>query len=354
MTGVPRLPVPGARLLVTLVCLLLPVAVLSAWVAAFVTDTDRYVATVAPLAKDPVVLGATERRLEALALEQIDFDRLRTELATFLAERTTGPVLTKGAFALADVAETSVRTLVHRVVVKVVRSKEFAEAWEAANRSAHEYMVAVLSGSAPTPGEAAGRVSVRVGTLLNQVLAVLHAKGLLDQVEAPQVDTTFRLLKTADLQRARTAYRLLDWLGFWLPVLWLASAVALVLFAPNRRRALAWLGYGTAGAVLVLGLALLAVRGLLAASASSAQQAAVVRELWDLLVVNLRTALRVLLAVAAAGLLALWVSGPSARAVQVRRSAHRAVTVVAERADVDLVRMTAVGAVVLVALFWVI
>jgi hypothetical protein len=354
MTRLPRLPAPATRLLVTLVCLLLPVAVLSAWVAAFVTDTDRYVATVAPLAEDPVVLEATERRLETLALEQIDFDRLRAELATFLAERRTGPVLTKGAFALADVAETSVRTLVHRAVAKVVRSKEFASAWEAANRSAHEYMVAVLSGSAESPGEAAGRVSVRVGTLLNQVLAVLHDKGLLDKVEAPQVDTTFRLLRTADLERARTAYRLLDWLGFWLPVLWLASAVALVVFAPDRRRALAWLGFGTAGTVLVLGVALLVVRGLLASSATSAQQAAVVRELWDFLVVDLRTTLRVLLAAAAAGLLALWVSGPSTRAMRLRHTTRRTSALVADRVDADLVRVTAVGAVVLVALFWVV
>ena len=52
MRRTPRAPDWLTRATAVLAALLLPLGLLSSWVAAVVTDTDRYVSTVRPLAYD--------------------------------------------------------------------------------------------------------------------------------------------------------------------------------------------------------------------------------------------------------------------------------------------------------------
>lgn len=62
---------PAARTLLTVTCLALvalltPVALVASWMQGTLTETDRYVATVAPLATDTEVQAAVERHRLAL------------------------------------------------------------------------------------------------------------------------------------------------------------------------------------------------------------------------------------------------------------------------------------------------
>ena len=52
-----------AALLVTLVAVLAPCTIAARWAHDEVTDTDRYVETVAPLADDPAIQAAVTRRV---------------------------------------------------------------------------------------------------------------------------------------------------------------------------------------------------------------------------------------------------------------------------------------------------
>ena len=47
-----------ATLLIVIGCILAPISVVAVWTKNLVTDTDRYVATVQPLASDPAIQSA--------------------------------------------------------------------------------------------------------------------------------------------------------------------------------------------------------------------------------------------------------------------------------------------------------
>jgi hypothetical protein len=225
---------PRSRIVSALASLLaflvVPVALAATWTDAVVSDTDRYVEVVGPLAEDPAVVEQVTRRLEDAALRAVDPQRLP------------------------PAARATAEDAVHRVVVRVVQGPEFPGAWRAANRSAHDQLVAVLSGDDARVVED-GRVSVELGTLLDVVIDALDAKGLVDATSVPQVRTSFELGSAEELERAQTAYAALDALGFWAPVAWVLLALVALLLAPARLRALRALGYGAIAGGLLLAVA---------------------------------------------------------------------------------------------------
>lgn len=215
-----------ARLLALLVVLALPVALLSAWAEVTVSDTDHYVDTVAPLADDEAVQDAVEERLEIAALA----------------------ALARQHPALADTASTLLRPL----VVEVVRSDAFPPLWAAANRSAHESMLALLE---DTNGD--DRVAVDLGPVVDTVWTGLSDEGLPVSSGGPGLSVSFTLLQVSELEKARTAYAVLDTLGLWLPALVALVALLALVISPRRRGILAILGWG---ALIVAGVLFVALR----------------------------------------------------------------------------------------------
>lgn len=119
--------------LAVVACLALPLAIVSTWTANVVTDSDGYVEAVGPLAEDPTVQQAVEERLQAEVTARLPRVPPR---------------------------------IVRRAVVRVVQGPEFRPAWEDANRSAHEQMVAVLEADGDSPVANDGTVTIELGTLL--------------------------------------------------------------------------------------------------------------------------------------------------------------------------------------------
>src|SRR4051794_41566542 len=70
-----------------LVVLLAPLSVVATWAHRQVSDTDRYVATVAPLASDPAVQDAIADRITTEVLTYIDVRSLTTQVVDALGER---------------------------------------------------------------------------------------------------------------------------------------------------------------------------------------------------------------------------------------------------------------------------
>jgi hypothetical protein len=249
---------------ILLACVVLPFAIVSTWTATVVTDSDGYVDAVGPLADDPVVQEVVETRLRAEA-------------------RTRLPQLPDRA--------------VRRAVVRVVEGPEFRPAWEAANRSAHEQLVAALEASEDGPVARDGRISIELGTLLVAVIETLDAEDRVDTSHAPELRTRFDLVSAADLDRARTSYRLVDLAGFWVPVLWVVLVAVALLLAANRRRALAWLAVGS---VVTGGLLLVAVsraRDEVLRRAATGETD-LVGAIWDVVTAGLRNGTWLVMAVA--------------------------------------------------------
>ena len=274
-----------ATVLGLLACVALPLALASAWTSRTVEDTDRFVAAVGPLAQDAAVQAAAEQRLEDAITAAIGLD-------------LEGPL--GSAFA----------TALHTVVVKVVESDAFPPAWEAAVSSAHDEAIAVLEGKEP----ADGRISLRLGTLVNTVLGLLDERGLLPPSAPTSVEVSLPVMDVADLERARSAYQTLDAAGLWLPLLWAALFAATVALAVRRGRALAWLAAGSAlGLVLLLGAVRLGE--LTAVDSLPAIDQDLAEAVLDVVLHNLRTSIFVSLGVCVVVLVAGWlVARASARA----------------------------------------
>src|SRR3954451_15307203 len=72
---------------VALLAVVAPLSVVATWAHDQVSDTDRYVATVAPLADDPAVQKAVSERITDEIVARIDVRAITTEAADALAER---------------------------------------------------------------------------------------------------------------------------------------------------------------------------------------------------------------------------------------------------------------------------
>jgi len=243
---------------------LLPLGVLSVWTHEVVSDTDRYVETVTPLADDDVVQEAAVKELEREALQ----------LAA-----SSGAALPPGT-----------DTLVHLVVQQVVAGPAFRTAWAQANRAAHEQLVAVLEDRRGARLDDQGRVSIDLTTVFGTIAQDLAAQGLVDADAAAQVDASFAVMDGDQLAKARRAYDALDTLGFWLPLVWAVLVLLTLLLARRRLATAARLAVASLVTLGLLALVLLFARDALT---EDLPQRDVALAVWDVVVRSLWRAVEV-------------------------------------------------------------
>jgi hypothetical protein len=136
-----------ATLLIVLGCVLAPLAGVAMWARNQVTNTDRYLATVAPLASDPAIQNAIADQITAQVFTYIDVQGLTVQAVDALAERRDlPPELVTRLQALSVPIANGVQSFTRTQVGKVVQSPAFADAWLQANRLAHEELVKALTG----------------------------------------------------------------------------------------------------------------------------------------------------------------------------------------------------------------
>ncbi|MFJ2777396.1 MULTISPECIES: hypothetical protein [unclassified Kitasatospora] len=324
-----------AVLLVLLACVLTPVSEVAVWTKSQVTDTDRYVATMAPLARDPAVRAAVTNRVTDEIVKYIPVDSLldsvapadRPQLGALLG--TIGQALTSGLTGF-----------VHTQVERVVDSDAFAGIWTEVNRTAHAAVDKMLT------GEGGGAVQIKNDTvvldlapLIAQVKTRLVDNGLSIASKIPEIHTQFTLFQSDAIPKVRTGFRLLDLAGFWLPVLTVACAVGGVLLAERRRRAVVTVALGMAGGALLLGLGLSVFRVLYLDRLPAGVDQAAAQAVYDTLIRYLRSAVRVVITLGLLIALGAWISGAGAHAGTVRglwRSGIGGVRHTAERGGVRL------------------
>ncbi|NEY33020.1 hypothetical protein GTU99_12600 [Streptomyces sp. PRKS01-65] len=255
-----RARVAGSSVLLVLTLLLAPLAMVAAWVQDTVSDTDRYVATVAPLASEPAVQDALTDRLTDRVVGQVDVKAVTDSFADTLREAGAPPRIVDGAESLEAPLRDAVRSAAERTVSGVVTSDAFRRAWEGANQRSHAAVVHMLTGEgrgALSTGE--GAVRLDVGEVVDQVRARLADAGFDEAAAAiPDSDRTVTLLESEQLGKAQDVMRLLDIVGVWLPVLTAVLAALAVWTAPAHRVMLMATATGV-GAMMALLLVALAV-----------------------------------------------------------------------------------------------
>ncbi|MYR93614.1 MULTISPECIES: hypothetical protein [unclassified Streptomyces] len=278
-----------SAVLIVLLTALVPFSALSAWVDLEI-DTDRYVAAVSPLSSDPAVQSTVTELITDKAMEQIDL----------------GPL------------QETVRDFLHETVRSFTSTEAFANAWDTANRTAHEAVTAALDGDS---GEA---VTIDLGPVIQQVKQDLVSRGVPFADQIPVQRTEITVIGPDRADTLRDSFHWLRYCSIWPAIATLVLLVLVVGIATVRGGLRAGLTATAAvGAGFVLGA--IALRILVAVGRSRALDevpdgdrdaaAAVV----DALTASLRTTVWVVLVVGAV----LLVGAVLARVLLGRRRAGR-------------------------------
>ena len=360
---------PVAAVAITLGCVLAPVSVVGVWAANQVSNTDRYVANMAPLIDQPPIQHALSARITSEITSRIDVPALTASASAELA-RANLPRLSSLLNNFEAPIANGVDSLVATTVSRAVASPAMAALWVTANRVAHQGIVRVLS------GQGGGSVSVvnnqvvlNLGPLIAQVKETLTARGLGFAAKIPTVNATFPLFEAPNLAKAQQGYRLITTLRWVLPFLALALLGAGIWVARRHRRALIGAALGLSASMLVLAAALLIARSIYLNSVpQSVLPADAAAALYDTLVRFIRDGLRVLLLIGLVVAAGAFLVGPSAAAVRTRRAVGSGIAWVRARgeraglrtgpvgtwvgAHKTLLRAAAVGLAVLIFVFW--
>ncbi|MFF0389225.1 hypothetical protein ACFYS8_11065 [Kitasatospora sp. NPDC004615] len=304
-----------AVVLIVLAALLTPLAVVASWSRAQVTDTNRFVSTLAPLSSDPAVQGAVANRATNAIMEQLPVSDLLNEVAPpdrpalNAALGRIGPALTDGLTGF-----------VHDQVLNVVQSDAFAGIWENILRNAHATFTKVLTGQGGGAVQVKGdTVTLDLAPVITQVKDRLVANGVGLAAKIPEVHTDFVLVQSDAVKKAQTGLRLLDVAGLWVPVLAVLCAVGGILLAVHHRRATVGAALGMAFAAVLLGIGLTVFRALYLDKLPADVDQAAAMAVYDTMVRYLRAAVRMLLALGIVIALAAWLTGSGRRAGWVRQ-----------------------------------
>ncbi|MCW6003545.1 hypothetical protein K1W54_02970 [Micromonospora sp. CPCC 205371] len=238
----------GAVVLLLVGLLLAVTSIAAVFARNQLLDTNRYVATVAPLARDPIVQDAIAGRLTTEIVTRVDLTGLAEQATAWLTTQGAPP----GAHPPVDPAHRGVDSSVHTQVRRLVGTDQSAAAWDAANRVAHDDLVAVPTGGSSGAVSSSGTdITINLGVFLDTVKQRLVDAGFGLAARIPEVSVPFTVYSSPDLPTIRTYVRWLDRAATWLPWITLLVLAAAALVAPNRRR-----GLLAAGLFIAFGLLL--------------------------------------------------------------------------------------------------
>ncbi|MER7467412.1 hypothetical protein [Streptomyces sp. NPDC097981] len=328
-----------SALLIVIGCILAPLGITAGWTSQIVGNTDRYVATVAPLASNPDVQAAVANRVTDAVMEHIDLSALLEDLAP-----DQRPLLEKALGKLGNSLEGAVRSFVHDKAEDVVASDAFQTVWTDANRAIHTALVRALTGS----DEGAVKINNDTVTLdlapvIDRVKTKLVDSGLSVAAKIPEIHTDFTILKSDDIGRVKTGFRLLEIVGLWLPIIAVILAAVGVLISAHRRRTLVAAALGFAFAALVLGVALTVFRTVYLNALPDTVSQPAAGAVYDAMIRLLRTTIRMVVVLGVVLALAAWLSGPGKYATVVRQVWHSGIAATRATADRHGLRTGPVG-----------
>jgi hypothetical protein len=250
-----------AVLLIVVGCVLAPLAGVAVWARNQVTNTDRYVRTVAPLAADPAIQAAMADQITTQIFTYLDVQGLTDQTVDALAARGLRPQVADQLRGFAGPLASGIQSFVGTEVDKIVQSQAFADAWTQANRLAHQALVKALTGQGSEAVTVEGdTVTLNLAPFIETVKQRLVASGFSLAARIPQVNASFVLFDVKNLTQARSAFDLLNTLGIWLPIIAIVLLGIGVSVAKDHRRALVGAAVGVAVAMVGLGLSLAVFR----------------------------------------------------------------------------------------------
>ena len=264
--------------------LLLPVGVIGHWAYRTFTNTDQFVATVAPLTQSPQIQqGIADTVTDSL----ITADGAAAQVQQWFPKAPTGLVQT---------VSQAVVTRINAVVKELVATEQFSQLWATANADVQKAAVAVLNNEPPPS------LSVQDGDLvlnLDVVGQTVRERAQSEGINLPDLGLqapTIVLIQDTQIQRIRGVYSWAAPLMQWFWILPVALLVAYVAMTGNVRR----MGYGVLIAAGLLALFLMTGEGLLAPNLSDTAFAGATDDIWNVLTAYLARAAWITFGVGAA------------------------------------------------------
>jgi hypothetical protein len=223
-------------------------------------DTDQFVATVAPLGKDPVVVAAASQELT-------------DQIVAAIGQQTT-------------VSDPTVRSVARRTISSTIRTQSFQRAWVAVLKTAHGQIVTEVRRNQ------SGSVSVSLRPVAVKALNTMSGTipgvtGLTDQLPA-----TLGQVIVLDADQAATVRRSLHLLDLSLlgtSLTFVGATISTVLVAPSLRQAFIQIGLAVAGAAALQWVALHLLSAYLVAQVPTGVATDVAHRVADVLASDLLT-----------------------------------------------------------------
>ena len=335
---------PVASFLIALGCLLAPISVLAVWSANQISDTNRYVANMAPLIQQPAVQNALTDKISNQITSHLNVSGYTDQVAAQLSAKglpRAGTLLNNFSGTLAGAVNGYIHGQVHNIVV----SPQFARTWVQANTVAHAEIVKALSGRGGGSVKVSnGQVTIGLAPFIDIVKQTLSARGVTIVNQLPQINPTVSLFSAQYLVKAQTGYRLINDLKIVLPILALLLIGVGIYISRSHRRAFIGAGLGVAASMLVLGAGLLIFRGIYLNSVPNATLPSdAAAALFDTFVRFIKDGLRLLLVVGLVVAAAAFMTGPSVTAVRTRQGFSQGLRWLRERAELAGLRTGPVG-----------
>jgi len=224
----------AAWVIFTIAAILLPISLTAFWGQRTLTDTERYVATVAPLSQDPTIQQAIGTLVTDKTVAKLDVEN-KLDAILPPALHQIGPILAGG-----------VATLITRAINAFLTSPQFHDLWVLINTSIQKSTIAALSGNPTGPVTIQGdQVILDTGEALTAVKQRLVDKGVPFAANIPIPDKADRevvLLTSPQLQSARTAYAIGQPVAQWLIYLVLGLFILAMILVRNKPRMLVGIG----------------------------------------------------------------------------------------------------------------
>ncbi|GGS86643.1 hypothetical protein [Streptomyces chromofuscus] len=272
----PRLRGALSAALVALCCLLVPPGALAVWAAHGLTDTGRFVRTMAPLAGDPAVRETVADTVGDEVVRRIDG-----------TPGVTGP-------------------FVRDAVLSFTQTDAFRTGWDTANRVVHEAVLrALLDDDRPR----AAPVTVDLAPVTTRIRHRLADDNppLARQIPVRHIEVA--VLAPDALDRLRKGYEVLKVAALWLPAAAVVLAVAGISVATCRRRAITATALGTALGGALLGTAVAVGRRLTLSDLPDSVSRPAAAAVYDALTATLRTTSWLLVTLGLAVALTAWLTG---------------------------------------------
>jgi hypothetical protein len=304
-----------AWVLVVLASILIPISVFSTWAITTVTNTDQYVATMSPLARNPVVINhLANKATDALFSTKVVQNKI-TDALPAKAKPIVQPITDQ------------VKTYVHGVALKVFESPQFGRLFDALNRRTHSTVVNILTGKQNNLTKA-GQVVLNLSPSLNQLIDNLNSRGvtlfnpLKPILSQGNSGVGLTVVSKSQVSKFSSLFNTVVTLGWAVPVISVALGILGIAIAVKRRKTLLRMSVGIGMFTLVLLAGLAVGRGTFVGEASSHHfDPNVAAAVWDTVLRFLKQDLRWTLLATVLVAFGAWVAGPARYAVWIRTKA---------------------------------